>query len=295
MTVDLRRAGVLTIVGLALTSFSSCGGEEDAPVMAAPKPAPPSAPVVPEPPPTPPPPPVPSVPGCELAEASALRTDNLVGIASLLSEQIAEGAGGEAPPMPTAFDARTALCPEGCDSTQPFLTRFTASDEAQVHLVVPRLGGGFFVLPALARGTGAASRCTDELRPTLRTDGDLVRLHVTTLVNEFIECDRDGDGIADPIGDPSPGEPECLSGCVFRDRTDRELVISPRSGRYVVVTRRLAIGASEVEGVDRLADVPIRVEGAVVSVEGCGEPRRVDLAARDAIVAPAQPAEAPPQ
>ncbi|MBN8615104.1 MAG: hypothetical protein J0L92_31190 [Deltaproteobacteria bacterium] len=294
MLVDLRGARVLTMLGLALASLSSCGGEEEAPVMAAPMPPPPSTPVVPEPPPTPPPPPVPIVPGCEVAEASALRTDNLVGIASLLSEQIVEGTG-DVPPMPTAFDARTALCPEGCDSTQPFVTRFTTSDEAQVHLVVPHRGGGFFVLPTLARGTGIASRCTDELRPTLRTDGDLVRLHLTTLVNEFIECDRDGDGVADPIGDPGPEEPECLSGCVFRDRTDRELLISPLSGRYVIVTRQLAVGAGEVEGVDRLADVPIRVEGAVVSIAGCGDPRRIDLAASVPVVAPAEPVEAPPQ
>ncbi len=260
--------------------------------MAAPMPAPtalPSTPVIPEPPPTPPPAPVPIVPGCEISEpASALRTDSLVGILHLLSEQIVTDE--DTPTAETAFDARTALCPEACDSTQPFLTRFTSEGDARLHAVVPHRGGGFFVLPALAQGAGTAARCSDALRGELHTDGDLVRLHVTALVNEFVECDRDGDGTADPNEDESP----CPSGCVFRDRTDRELLISPRSGRYVIVARQLAVGAGEVEGVDRLAGVAIRVEGSIVSIDGCGEPRRHDLAEPAPavpLVAPAVPVE----
>jgi hypothetical protein len=267
-----------------LTAACSGGGEPAAPAPAATSTVPTPPPPVPTPPSTPasPPTPTPTPPvaeggaaSCALAEPEgASQHADLRAVVAEIARSLADEADEPLEPPTTEEEAAALLCAgldvARCPPNAPFVAPLTLSSSSlRAHLVVPRTGGGYFLVP-VAQGNGMAARCTDEIRSTTATHGPLVSAHVTTLVNELIECDEDD--VEDEEG--------CLEGCAWRSRDDREVVISAATGRFVIALGSREIGEDEgEEGTDRLPADLARYDGTSVTLHGCGPDRTIDLAA----------------
>jgi hypothetical protein len=271
-------------ISLAVLLTSACSGGSEA---AAPAPTATSTVVAPPAPPAPPPPAPPAVPpppatpppaegseaSCALAEPEgASQHADLRAVVAEIARLLADEADEPLERPASEEEAAAILCGErdvaSCPPNAPFVAPLTLSSSTlRAHLVVPRTGGGYFLVP-VAQGNGMAARCPDEIRSTIATHGALVSAHVTTLVNELIECDEEDD----------EGEEDCLEGCAWSSREDREVVISPATGRFVLALGSREIGDDEgEEGVDRLPADLARYEGATVTLHGCGADRVVDL------------------